>query len=603
MPGMREWLDRTTDTWAPPTAKDLAGPFRFLFWLTRSQARRVALGAFLGTVWMVGLAVPPWVLSRAVDEGLVGRDSAALIKWALVLLGVSVLIALLAIARHRTMTKIRMDASFRSVRATVWHTSRLGASLARRVSAGEIVTVGIADVHTVAMALTVTGPGVGAIIAYAVVAVILFTTSPLLAAVVLAGVPLLVVAVGPFLHRIERTGGEYRVHQGRLTTRLVDVLAGLRVLNGLGGKQFVADRYDEQSQRLVRRGYKVAVPASWVGALSTGLPALFLAAVVWLSARMAATGVITIGEVVAVYGYVAVLVVPVSNFIEGGGDIARARVAGQRIIDLLNLPVARDDERDGVPLPHGPGPLTDPASGVVVRPGLLTALVAARTAEAIEVIERLGRVGGTRTGPASGPAAARTEPAASRSGSADAEVTWAGMRIDEVTSADLRSRLVVADNDAEVFAGTVREIVAGRLEPDDSRVHQALRVAVAEDIVEALPDGLDTAIAAGGTDLSGGQRQRIRLARAVYAAPDILLAVDPTSAVDANTEAAMVDRLREARRDTTTVITTMSPLVLDRADEVIVLIDGKVSAVGKHAELLHTDSSYRELVSRAQEGR
>ena len=73
---------------------------------------------------------------------------------------------------------------------------------------------------------------------------------------------------------------------------------------------------------------------------------MFLAAVVWLSARMAATGAITIGDVVAVYGYVAVLVVPVAFFIEGGGDIARARVAGQRIIDLLNLPVSRDDERD-----------------------------------------------------------------------------------------------------------------------------------------------------------------------------------------------------------------------------------------------------------------
>ncbi|GAB3923740.1 ABC transporter ATP-binding protein [Kribbella albertanoniae] len=579
MPGLREWLDKTTDTWAPPTAKDLAGPFRYLFWLTRSQARRVALGAFLGTVWMVGLAVPPWVLSRAVDEGLVGRDPGALVQWALVLLGTSVLLAFLSIARHRTMTKIRMDASFRSVRATVWHTSRLGASLARRVSAGEIVTVGIADVHTVAMALTVTGPGVGALIAYAVVAVILFTTSPLLAAVVLAGVPLLVVAVGPFLHRIERTGGEYRVHQGRLTTRLIDVLAGLKVLNGLGGKQFMADQYDEQSQRLVRRGYKVAVPASWVGALSTGLPALFLAAVVWLSARMAATGAITLGEVVAVYGYVAVLVVPVSMFIEGGGDIARARVAGQRIIDLLNLPVARDDERDGGPLPHGSGPLIDPDSGVVVRPGLLTALVAVRTSEAIAVVERLGRVG------------------------ADADVTWADVRIDAVARAELRSRLVVADNDAEVFAGTVREIVAGRLEPDDHRIQAALRVAVAEDVVEALPDGLDAVLAAGGSDLSGGQRQRIRLARAVYASPDILLAVDPTSAVDANTEAAMIDRIRDARQGTTTVITTMSPLVLDRADEVIVLVDGKVSAVGKHSELLHTDSTYRELVSRAQDGR
>ncbi|HWD81249.1 MAG TPA: ATP-binding cassette domain-containing protein, partial [Kribbella sp.] len=170
--------------------------------------------------------------------------------------------------------------------------------------------------------------------------------------------------------------------------------------------------------------------------------------------------------------------------------------------------------------------------------------------------------------------------------------------IDELSGEEFRHRLVVADNDAEVFAGTVRDVVAGRLEPDDDRIRTALHVAVAEDVVEALPDGLDTAIAAGGTDLSGGQRQRIRLARAVYAQPDVLIAVDPTSALDANTEAAVVDRLREARRGTTTVITTSSPLVLDRADEVIVLLDGKVSAANTHAALLRSDPHYRDLVSR-----
>ncbi|MFC6159117.1 ABC transporter transmembrane domain-containing protein [Kribbella jiaozuonensis] len=568
---VRRWLDRMAETWAPPGAGDLASPMRLLYWLARSQPRRIVWGAVLGTVWTVGLTVPPWVLSRAVDDGLVADDTSALVGWALLLLAVSVMNALLGIARHRTMTKVRMDASFRAVRATVWHTSRLGASLSGRVSAGEVVTVGMADVYTVAMALTVTGPGVGAVIAYAVVAVVLFTINPLLAAVVLAGVPLLAIAVGPFLQRIERTGGEYRVHQGRLTIRLVDVLAGLRVLNGLGGKQFVAERYQDQSQRLVRRGYRVAGPTSWVVALSTGLPALFLAAVVWLSARMAATGEITIGDVVAVYGYVAVLVVPVSFFIEGGGDIARARVAGQRIINLLNLPVAR--RNDGDPAAIGTVPLVDTVSGVIIKPGALTALVTARPAEAIGVIERLGQV--------------HTD-------------SQAGMEIDEPAREEFRRRLVVADNDAEVFAGTVRDVVAGRIEPDDERIRTALRVAVAEDIVEALPGGLDATIAAGGTDLSGGQRQRIRLARAIYATPDVLLAVEPTSAVDANTEAAMIDRIREVRRDTTTVITTTSPLVLDRADDVIVLVDGKVSSVGTHAQLLRSDPYYRDLVSRAQ---
>lgn len=565
-------------TWAPPAAGDLAGPFRFLTWLARSQARRIVLAGVFGITWMVGLAVPPWLLSRAVDQGLVARDPGALIGWALILVAATVLIALLSIARHRTMTKIRMDASFRCVRTTVWHTSRLGASLARRVSAGEVVTVGIADVQVVAQALTVTGPGVGAVVAYALVAVVLFTTSPLLAAVVLAGVPLLAIAVGPLLRRIEHTGGEYRGHQGQLTTRLVDVLGGLRVLNGLGGKAFVGRKYEQQSQDLIRHGYRVAGPTSWVGALSVGLPALFLAAVVWLSARLAAAGEISIGEVVAVHGYVAMLVIPVSSLIEGGGDLAQARVAGRRIIDLLNLPVASADGDVPARIPPDGGPLVDAASGVIIRPGVLTALVAARPAEAVAVIERLGLL---TPGPGD-------------------DVRWAGVPIGEIDRAEFRSRVIVADNDAELFAGTVRDVVAGRLDPPDRQVHAALRAAVAEDIVEALSDGLDTVIAAGGTDLSGGQRQRLRLARALCAAPEILLAVDPTSAVDANTEAVMIERLREARRTATTVITTTSPLVLDRSDEVVVLVDGRVTSVGRHADLLLSDAAYRGLVSRAQ---
>ncbi|TDU87064.1 ABC transporter family protein [Kribbella voronezhensis] len=179
-------------------------------------------------------------------------------------------------------------------------------------------------------------------------------------------------------------------------------------------------------------------------------------------------------------------------------------------------------------------------------------------------------------------------------------MTWAGVRIADVADEEFRRRLVVADNHAEVFAGTAREIVAGRLEPDDDRIRTALRTAVAEDVVEALPGGLDGVIAAGGSDLSGGQRQRLQLARAVYAAPDVLLAIDPTSAVDATTEAAMIDRLREARRDMTTVVTASSPLVLDRADEVVLLVDGHAASVGTHADLLRRDSAYRELVTRTQ---
>ncbi|HEY3611961.1 MAG TPA: ABC transporter ATP-binding protein [Pseudonocardiaceae bacterium] len=526
---------------------------------------------------MIGLAAPPWVLSHVVDDGLVPGHTAALVGWSMGLLAVGVLNAVLAISRHRTMTKIRMDASFRTVRAVVRHTAWLGASLSRRVGAGEVVTIGIADVQIVARSMTVTGPGFGAVLAYAVVALVLFNISPMLALIVLAGVPLLAVSIGPLLRRIERASTDYRAHQGQLTTRLVDVLSGLRVLNGLGGKQIAAQRYGRQSRELVARGYQVGGPASWVTALASGLPALFLAVVVWLAARMAADREITIGDLVAVYGYVAMLVVPVSAFIEGGGDIAGALVAARRIVDLLALRPGHDGAGASVEPPGGHGPLADPTSGVLVRPGLLTALVSARPEEAIAVVERLGRF-------------------------TDTDATWAGVRVDTMAPQRLRERLLVADTDAELFAGTVRDTVAGRYAADEDRVRAAVHAAVAQDIVDALPGGLDAPVTPGGSTLSGGQRQRLRLARAIYARPDVLLAVEPTSAVDANTEAVIVDRLRAARRGLTTVITTTSPLVLDRADAVVFLADGRAPSSGTHEQLLRDNRAYRDLVSRTQDG-
>ncbi|OUC96571.1 ATP-binding cassette domain-containing protein, partial [Streptomyces swartbergensis] len=113
--------------------------------------------------------------------------------------------------------------------------------------------------------------------------------------------------------------------------------------------------------------------------------------------------------------------------------------------------------------------------------------------------------------------------------------------------------------------------------------------------------GLATPMTAQARNLSGGQRQRIRLARALLADPEILLAVEPTSALDAHTEATVADRLTQARQGRTTVVTTTSPLVLDRTDTVHYLVDGKVAASGSHHELLDTTPGYRALVARDTE--
>ncbi|GAA2580979.1 ABC transporter ATP-binding protein [Winogradskya consettensis] len=533
----------------------------YLWWLVRHQKWRIAVGGLVGSAWMAGLTLPPYLLSQAVDRGLQRRDLPVLAVWVAALLVAGVANAALAVLRHRTMTKIRLDAGFRTVRVVLTHAASLGSALPRRVGAGEVVTIGVADVWVLAQALTVTGPGFGAAVAYAIVAVLLLHISPLLAVVVLAGVPVLALVVGPMLRSLQRAGLSYRERQGALADRLADVVGGLQVLNGLGGKDGFARRYHRESQAVAREGYRVGAVTSWIQALGVGLPALFLAVVIWLAARMAAAGAITAGELVAVWGYAAMLVVPVAFLIEGGFDIGHALVAGRRVLGFLRLPVP---PAQLMWFPCAPAELSDPQSGVVVVPGRFAVLATARAADAAAVVDRLGGYGPT-------------------------EATWGGVRVDTLA---VRERILVADNESYLFAGTLAEAVAGRADRGHGEIAYALAAAAATDLSGRQP------VEDRGRNLSGGQRQRVRLARALLHDPEILLAVEPTSAVDAHTEATVAERLKAVRAGQTTLITTTSPALLERADCVIYLVGGRVAATGTHRELLRTQPGYRALVTR-----
>jgi len=553
--------------------QDVSGALRYLWWLVTCQRRRVLLAVGLGVAWMLGLALPPYVLSRAVDDGLRPGHNSSLVGWVLVLLVVGVLTGVVAIIRHRTLTKVRMDAAFRTVDAVVEHSTRLGSTLSRKVTAGEITTIGIGDVWVISNSLTIAGPGVGAVVAYIVVAGMLLSLSPLLAVIVLFGAPVVAVIVGPLLGRLCIVGSDYRERQGDVTAQLVDIAEGLRLLNGIGGKDRFAERYRRESRRLRDEGFRVASVSSWVPTLGIGLPLLFLSAVTWLAARMAARHTISIGEFVAVYGYVAFLVIPVTELIESGSYLSQAVVSARRVIALLNL------GRDTAATPAtGDGPseaadLRDPASGVEVAVGRFTAVVSARPQEALAVVERLGRF----------------QPS---------EALWGDVPLGSVAPRQIRDRILVADNEGDIFAGTLREVVAGRLKPDDQSVFRALHMAAAEDVFKGLSGGLSSTVESQARNFSGGQRQRIRLARALLADPEVLLAVEPTSAVDARTEATIATRLYDGRSGRTTMVTTTSPLLLDRADVVHYLVEGRVAATGNHRDLLERDPGYRRLVSR-----
>ncbi|KOX37977.1 ABC transporter [Streptomyces sp. NRRL F-4707] len=595
--------DVRVDAYEDPGTPDRRGGWHYLAWLVRRQWPRCLAGAVLASGWMVLLAATPYLMARAVDHGLEPGDLGALAGWTGAMVAVGAVNAWLGVLRHRTMTKVRMDANFRTVKAVVGHATRLGAALRTQVGTGEVVTIGVGDVQTISASLTAVGPGVGAVVAYAVVGGLMLSVSARLALVVLLGVPLLAVALGPLMGRLQGRETEYRERQSVLTARIGDLAGGLRVLNGLGGKGLVADAFRRDSGRLREQGYRVGAVTSWIQALGVGLPMLFLALVTWLGARLAVQGRISVGELVSVYGFVVALGWPVAFLIEMGHQLSRGVVAARRVVAFLRLePEPDEGTREA---PAEPAVLYDPASGVRVLPGRLTALVASRPSDTSEILDRLGRY-------------------------APSDATWGDTPLAEIPLPQIRSRILVATPEADLFAGTLREVMGARrtgpggtggvdvrlrragatspggpapdgppVEADESaHLARAVHAAAADDIVRGLPDGLDTPVAAQARDLSGGQRQRIRLARALLADPEVLLAAEPTSALDAHTEATVADRLKRAREGRTTVLAVTSPLLLDRADVVHHLVDGKVAATGTHRALLDTEPEYRALVAR-----
>jgi ABC-type multidrug transport system fused ATPase/permease subunit len=543
--------------------------------MARGQWQTLVGGMCFGIVWMSCQAVMPAVIGRAIDRGVAGKDGSALLAYAGVMLALGVLQAFSGIMRHRFAVINWLTAAYRTVQLVGRQAVHLGGTLPRKVSTGEVVAIGTSDLSHLGQVMEVSARFAGAIASFLLVAVILLSTSVPLGLLVLLGVPALMLLIGPLLRPLARRSGLQRQLMGELSNTASDIVGGLRVLRGIGGEEVFHDRYRRESQTTRQAGVQVARLQSVLDALQVFLPGVFVVIVVWLGARSAAQGQITPGELVAFYGYSAFLMIPLRTATEYANKLIRGRVAARRVCRVLALTPDHQDPVDPVEPPPSGAELADARTGLRIRTGLVTAVVSDEPDEAAALADRLGLC----------------------APEVDDDVTLGGVPLTRMRREDVRRRIVVSDTGATLFSGRLATV----LDASGSDVSRAMATASTDDILEALPEGLDTVVAERGRTFSGGQRQRLVLARALAGDPEILVLVEPTSAVDAHTEARIAARLRAHRAGRTTVVVSSSPLVLDAVDEVAFLRGGRVVATSTHAELIETAPDYRAVVTREAE--
>jgi ABC-type multidrug transport system fused ATPase/permease subunit len=555
-----------------PGRPDLRTPTRFLVWIGRMQLPALALGVTWGVLWMGAQALIPGALGAGV-QAIADDNESAVLRWSLVVLGLGVFQAGAGLLRHRAAVTNWISAASRVQQLIVRQAARLGGDLPRQVATGEVVAATANDVERIGSAFDVFARFAGAIVAFFGVAAILLTINAPLGTIVLVGVPVLSLAISPLVRPLERRERDQRVKLGLATELAADTVAGLRVLRGIGGEDLFLERYREASTEVRLAAVRTAQIRSLLDALQVLLPGVFVVAVTWLGARLAIDGRLSIGALVAFYGYTAFMVLPLRTVTETAHKWTAARVASQRVLTVLRL--ERTYAEDASAVSHvepGTGGLVDAQSGLEALPGQLTAVVTDDPVTADTLADRLGRY-------------------------SDGDVRLSGTRLSDLPIGVVRRRVLVQDKDPVILSGPAGDLFdiprTGRV-----GVLEALSWASANDVVEALPEGLATDLPERGRSLSGGQRQRLALARSLVADPDVLVLDEPTSAVDTHTEARIGMGLRRARQGRTTVVFTTSPLLLEHADTVAFVQGGTVVANGRHRDLMKSTPAYRATVVR-----
>jgi len=542
----------------------------------------------IGTLAMLYL---PSINAEIIDRGVVTGDTGFIIERGGLMLAISLAQGLCSVVAVWFAARTAMGFG-RDVRAQIFE--RVGSFSAREVQhfgAPSLITRETNDVQQVQMlvlmgfTLMVSAP------IMMVGAIVMATREDVgLSWLIVVTVPVLAGLIGFIVSRMVPS---FRVMQEKIdeVNRLLrEQITGIRVVRAFVREEHETERFGQANQDLTQ----VSIRAGrWLAGM---FPVVMLVAnvasvaVLWFGGHRVESGEMEVGALTAYLSYLMQIIMSVMMGTFMMMMIPRSAVCADRIMEVLDTessvvppatPVTAVSERGTLVLDDVT--YAYPGADVPVlrdvhldaRPGQTVAIIGSTGAGKSTLLNLVPRLFDVTSG----------------------RVLVDGVDVRELSLELLWSRLGLVPQKAFLFSGTVAtNLQHGLPDATEEQMWEALEIAQARDFVEALPDGLQAAVAQGGTNFSGGQRQRLAIARAVIRRPEIYLFDDSFSALDLTTDARLRAALRPVTRDATVVIVAQRVSTIRDADVIVVLDDGTVVGRGTHDELLDDCETYREIV-------
>ena len=419
--------------------------------------------------------------------------------------------------------------------------------------------------------------------------VMAIATSPALSWLLFALVP---VILGLLAFGISRASPMFSVVQqklDRLNTVMQENLSGVRVVKAFVREDYENERFKTANVDLVDRTIRVGQLLAMIMPLMMFTLNIGVVGVVWFGGNLVIAGGIKVGQVMAFINYLSQMMFSLLGVGMLLIRVSRAEASARRIVEVIDMQPEIQDQpglSEGCTLGgriafenvsfsyNGNESAVLKDINLVIEPGQFIAILGATGSGKSSLVHLIPRFYDVTAG----------------------RITLDGCDVRDLPNVALRRQVGMALQETVLFSGTIRENIAyGNPLADQEQVTAAAQAAQAHEFITSFPDGYDTVVGQRGVNLSGGQKQRIAIARALLTNPAVLILDDSTSAVDVDTEGKIQDALAEIMKGRTSIVIAQRISTVMGADKIVVLDDGKVTAVGKHTELMQSSPIYREI--------